>query len=197
MRDSGLTHILSILGLHMAIMAGTVFWLVRALLALVSGLALRYGRRPPRSPPQPSISRSGAAVPMVRSWIKMSIVLIAVMLDRPALTMRNVALAALATSLWARASRSGPKRSPPRAGRGPGRRSAPSSRQGPRRTRQWDDDGRQDGANEGPRSSGNRILVAADQPDEAPLHAHAVGAEDAGLVGGICRFERNGVAPAP
>src|SRR5262245_45263562 len=128
-------HILSILGLHMAIMAGTVFWLVRALLALVSGLALRYGRRPPRSPPQPSISRSGAAVPMVRSWIKMSIVLIAVMLDRPALTMRNVALAALATSLWARASRSGPKRSPPRAGRGPGRRSAPSSRQGPRRTR--------------------------------------------------------------
>ena len=62
---------------------------------------------------------------------------------------------------------------------------------------QWDDDGRQDGANEGPRSSGNRILVAADQPDEAPLHAHAVGAEDAGLVGGICRFERNGVAPAP
>jgi len=37
-----------------------------------------------------------AAVPTVRSWIMMSIVLIAVMLDRPALTMRNVALAALA-----------------------------------------------------------------------------------------------------
>jgi hypothetical protein len=32
---------------------------------------------------------SGAAVPIVRSWIMMSIVLIAVMLDRPALTMRN------------------------------------------------------------------------------------------------------------
>ena len=38
---------------------------------------------------------SGAAVPTVRSWIMMSIVLIAVLLDRPALTMRNVALAAL------------------------------------------------------------------------------------------------------
>jgi competence protein ComEC len=41
MRDSGLTHILSISGLHMAIIAGTVFWLVRALLTLVPGLALR------------------------------------------------------------------------------------------------------------------------------------------------------------
>ena len=42
MRDSGLAHILSISGLHMVIMAGTVFWLVRALLALVPALALRY-----------------------------------------------------------------------------------------------------------------------------------------------------------
>jgi len=42
------------------------------------------------------LALSGAAVPTVRSWIMMCIVLIAVMLDRPALTMRNVALAALA-----------------------------------------------------------------------------------------------------
>lgn len=42
------------------------------------------------------LALSGAAVPTVRSWIKMSIVLMAVALDRPALTMRNVALAALA-----------------------------------------------------------------------------------------------------
>jgi competence protein ComEC len=42
MRDSGLAHILSISGLHMVIMAGTVFRLVRALLALVPALALRY-----------------------------------------------------------------------------------------------------------------------------------------------------------
>jgi competence protein ComEC len=38
---------------------------------------------------------SGASVPTVRSWVMMSIVLLAVLLDRPALTMRNVALAAL------------------------------------------------------------------------------------------------------
>jgi competence protein ComEC len=42
MRDSGLAHILAISGLYMAIMAGTVFWLARALLALVPGLALRF-----------------------------------------------------------------------------------------------------------------------------------------------------------
>jgi competence protein ComEC len=42
MRDSGLAHILSISGLHMVIMAGTVFSLVRALLALVPALSLRF-----------------------------------------------------------------------------------------------------------------------------------------------------------
>lgn len=101
MRDSGLAHILSISGLHMAIMAGTVFWLVRALLALVPGLALRYPIKKWAAAVALGaagfyLALSGAAVPTVRSWIMMSIVLIAVMLDRPALTMRNVALAALA-----------------------------------------------------------------------------------------------------
>ena len=101
MRDSGLAHILSISGLHMVIMAGTVFWLVRALLALVPGLALRYPIKKWAAAAALAaasfyLALSGAAVPTVRSWLMMSIVLIAVMLDRPALTMRNVALAALA-----------------------------------------------------------------------------------------------------
>jgi competence protein ComEC len=106
MRDSGLTHILSISGLHMAIMAGTVFWLARALFALVPGLALRYPIKKWAAALALAaatfyLALSGAAVPTVRSWIMMSIVLIAVMLDRPALTMRNVALAALAILLVA------------------------------------------------------------------------------------------------
>ena len=41
MRASGLGHILSISGLHMALVAGSVFWLLRALLALSPALALR------------------------------------------------------------------------------------------------------------------------------------------------------------
>src|SRR5262245_7558179 len=136
MRDSGLTHILSISGLHMAIMAGTVFWVVRALLALVSGLALRYpinkwAAAAALTAATFYLALSGAAVPMVRSWIKMSIVLIAVCSTGPP-------------------SRCGTPRLPRsrlRCGRGPldqdrnGRRRAraearaPSSRQGPRRTR--------------------------------------------------------------
>ena len=101
MRDSGLAHILSISGLHMAIMAGTVFWLVRAALALFPSIALRYPLRKWAAATAMVaalfyLALSGAAVPTVRSWIMTSLVLLAVMLDRPALTMRNVALAALA-----------------------------------------------------------------------------------------------------
>jgi competence protein ComEC len=100
MRDSGLFHILSISGLHMVIMAGTVFWLIRAALALFPSIALRYPIRKWAAGAALAAALfylllSGAAVPTVRSWIMMSIVLIAVLLDRPALTMRNVALAAL------------------------------------------------------------------------------------------------------
>jgi competence protein ComEC len=100
MRDSGLFHILSISGLHMVIMAGTVFWLVRACLALIPSIALRFPVRKWAAAAALAAAffyllLSGAAVPTVRSWIMMSIVLIAVLLDRPALTMRNVALAAL------------------------------------------------------------------------------------------------------
>jgi competence protein ComEC len=101
MRDAGLAYVLAISGLHMVIMAGPVFWLVRALLAAVPGLALRF----PIKKWAATIALlaatfylllSGASVPTLRAWIMMSIFLIAVLLDRPAITMRNVALAALA-----------------------------------------------------------------------------------------------------
>lgn len=100
MRDSGLFHILSISGLHMVIMAGTVFWATRALLALFPSVALRVPIRKWAAAVALAAALfylliSGTAVPTVRSWIMMSIVLLAVILDRPALTMRNVALAAL------------------------------------------------------------------------------------------------------
>jgi competence protein ComEC len=49
LRDAGLAHVLAIAGLHMALMGGGVFWLLRALLAAIPALALRYpiksGRR--------------------------------------------------------------------------------------------------------------------------------------------------------
>ncbi len=100
LRESGLAHILAISGLHMAIMAGTVFWLVRYILAAIPTIALRY--------PIKKISAfmallggayylllSGAAISTQRAYVMISIMLIAIILNRSPVTLRNVALAAL------------------------------------------------------------------------------------------------------
>ncbi len=42
LRDAGLAHVLAIAGLHMALVGGGLFWLVRAVLAAVPAIALRY-----------------------------------------------------------------------------------------------------------------------------------------------------------
>ena len=42
MRDSGLAHLLAIPGLHMGLVAGWLFFAVRAALALVPAVALRH-----------------------------------------------------------------------------------------------------------------------------------------------------------
>ncbi len=39
-------------------------------------------------------------------------------------------------------------------------------------------------------------MLLAEQPDEAALHLHPVGREDAGFVGRIGGFERHGIALA-
>jgi len=101
MRDAGLAHVLAISGLHMVIMAGSVFWLVRAVLAGIPALALRYPIKKWAAVAALLAATfylvlSGGAVPTVRAYLMMGVVMIAVLLDRPAITMRNVALAALA-----------------------------------------------------------------------------------------------------
>ncbi len=100
-RDSGLLHMLSISGLHMAIMAGAVFLFVRSLLAAVPSIALRYpikkwGAATAIVAAFGYLLISGWSVPTVRSWLMCTIMLLAVLLDRPALSLRNVALSALA-----------------------------------------------------------------------------------------------------
>lgn len=100
-RDSGLIHILSISGLHMAIMAGAMFFTARFLLALIPALALRYDIRKWAAIAGALgalgyLTISGASPPAVRSFLMVLIMFIAILLDRPALALRNVALAALA-----------------------------------------------------------------------------------------------------
>lgn len=100
-RDSGLLHILSISGLHMVVMAGAVFMVVRFALALIPALALRFPIKKWAAAAAMLgalgyLLISGASFPTVRSWIMISIMFAAVMLDRPAVALRNVAVTALA-----------------------------------------------------------------------------------------------------
>lgn len=99
-RDSGLLHILSISGLHMVIMAGAVFMLVRFLLTLSPAIALRYPTKKWAATAAALAAFgylliSGASFPTVRSYLTISIMYLAVLLDRPAVALRNVALSAL------------------------------------------------------------------------------------------------------
>ena len=100
LRDSSLYHIVSISGLHMTMLAAAVFAIIRYGLALVPRLALAW--------PLKKIAAvlallaagaylviSGCEVPAQRSFVMTATVLVAVLLDRPALTMRAIALAAL------------------------------------------------------------------------------------------------------
>jgi competence protein ComEC len=98
---SGLAHILSISGLHLTLVAGSIFWLIRAGLALSPALALNYPIKKWAAAGSlvagfAYLLISGAGVATQRSYIMLAIMGLAVLLDRPALSMRNVALAGLA-----------------------------------------------------------------------------------------------------
>ena len=102
MAAAGLAHIYSISGLHLSIVAGGMFWLLRLALASIPAAATRM--------PVKKIAAVGgivvaagymllagglANVPALRSAIMLALVFGAVLAGRRALTMRNVAIAAL------------------------------------------------------------------------------------------------------
>ncbi|HWB46538.1 MAG TPA: ComEC/Rec2 family competence protein [Hyphomicrobiaceae bacterium] len=98
-RASGLFHILSISGLHMVIMAGAVFFSIRVLLAAIPAIALRYPIKKWAAAGAMAgafayLLISGSSPPTVRSYAMISVMFLAVLLDRAALALRNVALAA-------------------------------------------------------------------------------------------------------
>lgn len=100
MRDSGLAHLLSVSGLHIAIVMGLSFWLLRAALALWPWLALRLDVRLPASigallAGGLYMVLTGAEVPMQRSFAMAVLVTAALLAGRRALTLRGLALAAL------------------------------------------------------------------------------------------------------
>ncbi len=100
LRAAGIYHVVSISGLHMVLAAGMVFFLVRGILVLIPGLALRF-----------PIKQWAAAAAMVgataydifagsevateRSLIMCLVMFGAILIGRRALSMRNLAFAAL------------------------------------------------------------------------------------------------------
>ncbi len=98
-RNSGLIHVLSISGLHLALAGGFFFWVVRAVLALFPSIALNYPIKKWAAVAALAgagfyLAISGSGPPAVRSYIMLAVMFVAVLFDRPALTMRAVALAA-------------------------------------------------------------------------------------------------------
>jgi len=103
---SSLAHVLSISGYHMAVVAGIVFFVIRAVLALIPALASRYPIKKWAAigalvAAAFYLLLSGAEVATQRSFIMIAIVLIGVLLDRPTLTFRTLAVAAMGVLLLA------------------------------------------------------------------------------------------------
>lgn len=100
LRVAGLSHVLSISGLHMALVAGFAMVTVRAVLAAIPWCALVWPIKKIAAVAALFVATfyllvSGSNVATDRSYIMLSIMLLAVLFDRPALTLRNVAIAAM------------------------------------------------------------------------------------------------------
>ncbi|MBW3617489.1 MAG: competence protein ComEC family protein [Proteobacteria bacterium] len=100
MRDSGLAHVLSISGLHMAVVGGFVFFAVRLGLAAWPWAVLRVdGKKVAAVAGLVAVGAylivSGAPSPAVRAAVTYSVAFLAILLGRRAITLRALAMAAL------------------------------------------------------------------------------------------------------
>lgn len=105
LRDSSLAHLLAISGMNMAFLVAFVFGLVRGGVALVPPLALRVNAKKAAALVSMGVAffyllLSGANVATERAFIMVMVMLGAILLDRRALTMRSVAIAAVLLLLW-------------------------------------------------------------------------------------------------
>ena len=105
LRGSNLAHLLAISGLHMGLLTGVVYGALRAFLALIPALALRYPIRKWAALGALAAATfylllSGGNVATQRAFIMAAVMLGAVLADRRAISLRSVALAAVVILLW-------------------------------------------------------------------------------------------------
>ncbi len=104
LRDSGLGHLVSVSGIHMGVVGGLVFGALLWTLSLLGPIALRW--------PVKKLAAigalaalgaylviSGSSVPALRAFVMACVAFGAILLDRPAISMRGLALAALLVTL--------------------------------------------------------------------------------------------------
>lgn len=111
--NSGLAHILAISGLHLTIIAGVVFAVFRRGIALIPPLCLAFNSKKLAAVATIVMTflylvLSGFGIPAQRAFIMITVVMGAILLDRTALSMRTVALAAFVILLLMPESLLGP-----------------------------------------------------------------------------------------
>lgn len=104
-RDSGIAHLLAISGLHIGLVAGIVFFGLRALLALSEHLALHYPIKKWAALAALFAAFgyaliAGATVPTMRAFLMIGVVLAAILFDRRGLSLRLIAFAACVILLF-------------------------------------------------------------------------------------------------
>lgn len=104
-RDAGLAHMLAISGLHIGLVAGTLFFIFRFSMACFQGVALRY--------PIKKIAAvmafggavfymmmAGATIPTQRAVLTIAVVFLAILLDRSPISLRLVAFSAFVVLIF-------------------------------------------------------------------------------------------------
>jgi competence protein ComEC len=99
MRESGLAHLLAISGLHIGLVGGLLFFAIRLVLAFFERIALRYPIKKWAAVAAligsfAYLLISGATLPTQRAFLMLTFVMLAVIIDRSAISMNLVAWAA-------------------------------------------------------------------------------------------------------
>ncbi|PJI91597.1 competence protein ComEC [Yoonia maricola] len=105
LRTANLAHLLAISGLHMGLLTGFIFAVVRYGLALIPGVALRWPTKKIAAICALCVGAfylalSGGSVSTERAYIMVAVMFVAILLGRRALTLRAVAMAAIIVLLW-------------------------------------------------------------------------------------------------
>ncbi len=113
LRAANLAHLLAISGLHMGLLTGFIFAVVRYGLAVIPGVALRFPTKKIAAVCALIVGAfylalSGGNVATERAFVMVAVMLVAVLLDRRALTLRAVAMAAIIVLVWQPEALAGP-----------------------------------------------------------------------------------------